>query len=126
MSATSAPSVPPLLLSVAAPPAAWAAHLVLNYTLASRVCFPGAEPLTAILPPGHPLWFVLPLIDVLALAICTGTIVAAYRLRQIPETPAHAGRTRFLAQWSVILGGGFFIATLFDAVAIFMVPLCAT
>jgi hypothetical protein len=125
MSDASAPPVP-LLLLVAAPPTTWTAHLILNYTLASRVCFSGLQPLTAILPPGHLLWFVLPFIDVVALTICAGTIVATYRLRQLPETPAHAGRTRFLAQWSVILGGGFFIATLFDAVAVFMVPLCAT
>jgi hypothetical protein len=116
----------PLLLNLMAPPAAWAVHLTLNYALASRVCYPGAEPLATILPVGHVLWWVLPLIDVAALAICSATIWISYRLRQWPESPTYAARTRFLAQCGIILGAGFFIATLFDGAAIFMVPLCGT
>jgi hypothetical protein len=119
-------STAPLILCLAAAPAAWAAHLTLNYALTSRACYSGSAPLATILPVGHVLWWVLPLVDVAALAICATTISISYRLRQRPESPTHAARTRFLAQCGIILGAGFLIATLFDGVAIFMVPLCGT
>jgi heme/copper-type cytochrome/quinol oxidase subunit 3 len=111
----------PLFLCIAAPPLAWATHLMVNYALIGGVCYPGSEPLTAVLPAGHFLWWLLPLVDVVALAVCGGTAMVSHRTGQATEV----ARTRFLARWGVLLGIGFLIATLFDGVALFMVPLCA-
>ncbi len=47
-----------------------------------------------------------------------------------PGDPAHlvevgSGRSRFMALWGMLLGGGFALATVIDAVAFLVLPRCA-
>jgi len=111
-----------LAFAAGAGPMAWSAHIVVNYALASRLCFPNREPLIA----GHAGaggWAVMLASDLLALAICGTGMLLSSRLKRQAHGP-EAERTRFVAQCGLFAGGGFALATLFDTIALFMVPLC--
>jgi hypothetical protein len=70
-----------------------------------------------------------------SVAIAIAAFFAAYRnFRRTRDEgqgdPAHlmevgAGRTRFMALWGMMLGGGFAAATIIDAVAFMVLPRCA-
>ena len=111
-----------LVFAAGAGPTAWSAHMVINYALASRLCFPGREPLLA-LNAGPGIWIVMLACDLLALAICGAGVLVAARLKRQTRGP-QAERTRFVAQCGLFAGAGFALATLFDTIALFMVPLC--
>lgn len=113
-----------LAFCVFAGPSAWAAHIVLNYALASRLCFPGREPHLLAGPVAGALSAMTGL-DVLAVAISAASAVLAYRIRGAAGN-SHRERTRFIAQCGLLAGVGFSLATFFDAVAVFMVPLCGS
>ncbi|HLJ22042.1 MAG TPA: hypothetical protein VKU84_17680 [Stellaceae bacterium] len=113
-----------LAFAAGAGPTAWSAHIVTNYALASRLCFSGREPLLA-LHGGSGAWVVMLAVDLLAVAICgAGTLVSSGFQRETrgPQTE----RTLFVARCGLLSGAGFAVATLFDTIALFMVPLCAT
>jgi len=109
-----------LLFCVAAGPSAWSAHLVLNYARASRLCFSAREPLVAISGAGG-TFALLVGVDLVVLAICAAGVIAALRLRR-----AERERTKFLAQFGLLASVGFAVATIFDTIPVFMVPLCAS
>jgi hypothetical protein len=113
-----------LVFAAGAGPTAWSAHIVVNYALASRLCFPSREPLLAV-HSGGAAWIVMLASDLLALAICGAGILLSSRLKRDAKGP-QAERTRFIAQCGTFAGGGFALATLFDTIALFMVPLCTS
>ncbi len=114
-------------------PVVWGLQFVVNFALASHTCYPGATPLNT--PAWHSAWIVILLLNLLAAVLALAAAVLSYRHWQVTRTEhqgdaGHAieageGRTRFLALWGVMTGLGFFVAILFNTLALFMVPECA-
>jgi hypothetical protein len=107
----------------------WPTHLVTNLALASSACAFGSR--------GTPddLTGLLLLNSLCALFICAAAGWTSWqtwdetrhehkgaheRLLEVGE-----GRTRFLGLVGMVLAGGFFAATIFDTLGLFMVPPCA-
>lgn len=113
-----------LVFAAAAGPVAWSAHMVVNFAVASRLCFPGRTPLSAF-HGGFATWTVMLAVDVLALAVCGAGVLLSSRLkREAPDRQRE--RAHFIAQCGILSGCGFALATLFDTIALFMVPLCTS
>ncbi|MGJ4942044.1 hypothetical protein ACQR1W_15825 [Bradyrhizobium sp. HKCCYLS1011] len=122
-----------LLAALFAPPIGWALHLITNYALASRSCYPGDVPQSPTWPEG--LWALLTAIDVLSLAISLAAIVFAYRAWQasIREMAQHESpmvetgedRTRFLAIWALLIGSLFFLTVASDSAALWILKTCS-
>jgi hypothetical protein len=126
---------------LAAGPAAWTLHLMINYALASHICFPGAVPPFpgAAAPPW--LSCALAAIGIVAVASAIAGALISYRIWQTvrhersrpePRFSGHAhelveigeGRTRFLALWGMITGTAFAFATLFDLFGLLVLAPC--
>jgi len=70
-----------------------------------------------------------------SVVIAIAAFFAAYRNFQQTRDESHgdhthlmevgAGRTRFIALWGMLLGAGFAVATVIDAVAFLVLPRCA-
>lgn len=119
-----------LLVALALGPLAWIAQLVVVYAVTSHACYPDGAPLLDGARVGF--WWVLLLINLagVALAAIAGTTsMRNYRLAQrAPDRSEIAtrveGRAQFLAGWGGIAGFGFFVAAIFDLVALIAVPPC--
>jgi len=121
-----------LLIAMFAPPAAWSAHLIVNYATASRVCFPDRVP--HFTPSVHWLWLLLIIIDIISLAISAFAALLAHRSWRAtseemadhpsPIVETGEGRTRFLAIWGFFIGTGFFVAVIFDFVGLWILSVC--
>ena len=124
-----------LAFGVAGGPLAWAVHLALNYAIASHACFPGAAPRSQPPSGASGLWWLLLCNDLTAIAVAAAAALVAYRSwrstrrefagRGVDLIEVGEGRTSFLALWGLLTGLGFLLAVLFDAVALWVVPLCA-
>ena len=122
-----------LLATVFAPPLAWSAHLVVNYALSSRACYPDGSPVTA--PTLRSLWALLIAIDIISLAISAAGAVIAWRAWRISREEMASsdpvlvetgeGRTRFLAGWGLMIGIGFFVLVAFDFIGLWILPICS-
>jgi hypothetical protein len=124
-----------LAFAVAGGPVAWFLQFNAGYALASWPCFPGDHRMQ--LPMDGYAWsfpaMVVVMIAgvVIALAALWISWRALQRTRQ--ESPGDhrhllevgSGRTRFLALWGVVLGGGFALASLVTGVAFVFLPRCA-
>jgi hypothetical protein len=125
-----------LTFGLVAAPAAWALHLVVNYSLASHACFPGYRPLASVPNGWGSVWLVLLTIELAALAIAIAGSVTAYSSWQATREEAFGntshvveagrGRTRFLALWALFTSLGFSLAILFSLTGLFVVPLCGS
>ncbi len=116
-------------------PIAWFIQLCAGFALASEPCFSGGQ-LLAAPPPGSgwtwPAMIVLLAVGVLmALLSLLMSWRAFKRLRAEAQgdsghgTEAGAERTRFLAIWGMLLGGGFAVATALTVVGFMTLPRCA-
>ncbi|ODA66764.1 hypothetical protein A7A08_02532 [Methyloligella halotolerans] len=120
-----------IVFGLVAAPTVWALHLTVNAALASSVC-KGLSPnigrdgaLVAMTATG-----------LTALGVSVIAAVVAYRgwraTQQKQESKHHIvfevgeGRTRFLCVIGIVFSIGFFAASLFDLIAVYMVPLCAS
>jgi hypothetical protein len=144
MSTTSNPALPhpapsrhhvallALVFGVAGAPAAWGLHLVANFALASQTCSPGRAWNSAIAHSG--LHGTMLASAIAAIAICSLALWVSYNSWRMTHDETRGnhhrlldvgeGRTRFLGMVGMVLSGGFLAATLFDAIALFVVPLC--
>ncbi|MBW0004466.1 MAG: hypothetical protein JO216_13355 [Hyphomicrobiales bacterium] len=123
-----------LAFPVLAPPLAWSAHLVINFSFSSHACYPDGAPLRIPEAGAGWLWSLLLLTDVAGMVIGLAGALVAWRnwkltSQELAETgPPLAeigeGRTRFLAMWGVLIGIGFSAATLFDFVGLWVLPIC--
>ncbi len=123
-----------LIVGLAAAPLAWGAQLVINYGLASHVCFPGESPRLTVLPGWGAVWLGLLIVEAIALALALAGAATAYRswraTRQESEgdtedaVEAGRGRTRFLSLWGLMTSIGFAVAIGFSLIGLFAVPLC--
>jgi len=116
-------------------PAAWFAQLCAGFALSSWPCFPGDQhmlsPTAGFAWTGAAVGFV----SLTAFAVAVAAMFVSRGLLrrtrdEYPGDPAHlleagTGRTRFLALWGTIAGGGFAVATAFTAIAFFILPRCA-
>jgi len=116
-------------------PIAWYVQLCGGYALASEPCFRGGHRTLAPIPALHWTWPAMILLMIAAVAIALVSLLVSWRAfkrtreevrgdaRQLME--AGAGRTRFLALWGMLLGGGFALAAAITGVAFMTVPRCA-
>lgn len=121
-----------LLFGVLGAPVAWGLQLVVNYGLASHICYVGDTPRT--MPIWRSAWTVILVLNVLAALLALASTALSYQRWQATRQEFHRnasealevreGRTRFLALWGVMTGSGFFLAILFNTIALFMVPQC--
>lgn len=124
-----------LAFALAGGPLAWFAQLNVNYALTAQPCFPG--PHRNVELPGDAHWAFAAAIVVylllLAVAVAAGLLSLRLFKRTRNETvgsnadveEAGTGRTRFLAYWGMLMGFGFAVVILVNAVALIMVPQCA-
>lgn len=123
-----------LLGALFAGPVAWGLQLIINYSLVSHACYPGDMPLHDAAPGFHSARTIVLLVNLLAAVLALAGAGLSYQHWQTtrhehPGEAGHAidageGRTRFIALWGVMAGLGFFIAILFNTLALLMVPSC--
>jgi hypothetical protein len=128
-------SLAKLVFGVVGGPLAWFVQFNAGYALASWPCFPADQRRSSPLE-GY-AWSTSAMIGALIGAVLVALAalwVSWHSLQRTREEGAGdhrhlmevgAGRTRFLALWGVLLGGGFAIATLVTAVAFIVLPRCA-
>jgi len=111
---------------------AWGIQFCAGYAVASLACFDVGERAHAPLGPAQsPIAWISVACLVLALA-STGMALALWRRTRAEVEGGHeellekgAGRTRFLALWGLLLGGGSAVTILVNTVGLLMVPPCA-
>jgi hypothetical protein len=123
-----------LTFPVLAPPLAWSAHLIVNFAFSSHACYPDGAPLQSPAPGFGWLWSLLLLIDLAGIIVgLAGALIAWRNWRLTAEELAETGpplaeigegRTRFLAIWGLLIGIGFSVATVFDFVGVWVLPIC--
>jgi len=116
-------------------PLAWFVHLCAGYGLASWSCFPkdqrGVAPLVGASWSGPVMVALL----IAGVVIASASFLVAWRNfnktrgegegEQGHVSEVGVGRTRFIALWGMLLGGGFAVATLLDVAAFLVLPRCA-
>jgi hypothetical protein len=109
-----------LLFGASAAPLAWLGQMMLAYAITAKACYPADHPVT----PGTtaPLFVVLMLFDVVALAACAAGGLVSWRVWRQGRTSS--GHGRFLALWGLMSSLWFAVAILFNVVASLMVPPC--
>jgi len=108
-----------LLFGCSAAPLCWLGQMMLGYGVTATVCYPGDHPVA--LASTGPLFAVLILFDLIALAGCSAGAWVSWRIRGQVHQPSN----RFLALWGLMSSLWFFVAILFNVVASAMVPPCA-
>jgi hypothetical protein len=116
-------------------PLAWFVQLCAGYGLSSWSCFPKDERGLAPLVGVSWSWPTMVVLLVASVVIATAAFFAAYGNFRRTRDEGHgghahlmevgAGRTRFIALWGMLLGAGFAVATVIDAVAFLVLPRCA-
>lgn len=121
--------------SVFGGPIAWLCQVCGGYALASQPCFVGGARVAA--PPAGAYWTWPAMIILMVSAVMVALVALLVSWRAYLRTrnevlgdEAHlleigSGRTRFLALWGIVLGGGFALATAFTAVGFLTLPRCA-
>lgn len=121
-----------LAVALLAAPLAWLTQTSANYGLSSHACYPAAEPLLSMAVKWS--WPAALAINLAALIVAAAAAVMAFavwrRTREeatgrVPDLiEAGEGRTRFLALWAAMTGGGFTLAMIFSLIALMGVPPC--
>lgn len=119
-----------LLVALALGPLAWIAQLLIVYAIASHACYPDGAPLLDGARVGF--WWVLLVANLagVGLAVIAGfTSLRNYRVAQGVHDRSEIairveGRAEFLAGWGGVAGFGFFVAAIFDLIALIAVPPC--
>ena len=123
-----------LFFAFAGGPLAWFAYQNAAYALFATPCFPSAQRNTALPPESGWVWVLVlaAFLVCVAVAFLSG-VVALRLLRRTHDEQAGSsgglqeagtGRTRFVAYWGVLLGFGFGIVILSNALALLVVPPC--
>jgi hypothetical protein len=116
-------------------PVAWYLQLNAGYALASEPCFRDGIRLATPVPPLQWTMPAMILLTVGAFVVALVSMVVSWRVyrrttMQAPgeaaqSTDAGLGRMRFLAQWGVLLGGTFALATAITGAIFIALPRCA-
>lgn len=120
-----------LVFGLAGAPLVWALHLTFNAAVAGRVCEATGPNLGR-----DGALVAMTVSGLIALSISAAAGLVAYRgwraTHEAQESQHHTvfdvgeGRTRFLCLIGIVFSAGFFAASLFDLIAVYMVPLCAS
>lgn len=123
-----------LFVGLVAGPAVWILHHVVNYGLASHGCFPERMPLHHVLPGWGWLWPALLVIVLLSIAatVFAGLVsLRAWRATrdELGDMSGQMldigeGRTRFMAAAGLITSALILATIVFEAIPLFVVPLC--
>ncbi len=115
-------------------PFVWSEHMLVNSAVASIAC-KGADPLFGALTVDT-AWVLLIISSAVALIVSGAAGYVAYSAWAATsgdDEESHysvvevgEGRTRFLAMVGMVFSGGFFAASIFDVIALLMVPLCGS
>jgi hypothetical protein len=120
-----------LAFGLCAAPLAWLAQLVVNFGLASYVCYPRYAPRHQVA--WSSVWYGLLALQIVAILIAVMAGLTSYRnwqrVRAAAEhagifTDAASGRFRFVAMCGIWASLGFLAAIVFDLIALFAVPAC--
>src|SRR5579863_5159713 len=122
-----------LLVALALGPLAWIGQLVVVYSVASHACYPDGAPLLDQARAG--LWWALLAINLVGAALAASAGAASLRNYRVAQAASASnnrteirarveGRAEFLAGWGGIGGLVFFVAALFDLLALLIVPPC--
>jgi hypothetical protein len=123
-----------LFFAVFGGPIAWFTQLTVNYALDSHPCFPHYAPRSDLLPGWQGVGTALLAINIAAILVAPAAAVVSLRLWRAKGNdhppidneflPPAVGRTRFLAICGTLTGFGFTAATIFNLVALLVVPTC--
>ncbi|MBV8451298.1 MAG: hypothetical protein JOZ29_03375 [Deltaproteobacteria bacterium] len=115
-------------------PALWITQLIVNYGLSSYACFPRTAPRQHLLPGWHWLPAILLAINVIVLLVCVWGIFASsrnWRDRTVDDPSSTddvietgEGPIKYLDLWGYVVATGFLVVTLFNTLALVMVPSC--
>jgi len=124
-----------IAFAIVAGPLAWLVLVCAGEGLASQPCFPGGHRYTAPLPGLQWTWPGLIALLILCVLVAFAALVVSWRIYRATcseESGRHAGlldegvgRTRFMALWGLLYGGGFCVATLFSLASYIALPRCA-
>jgi hypothetical protein len=116
-------------------PIAWLAQLCGGYALATQPCFTDGTRVAEPLPNAQWTWPAMVALMVLAVAVSLIALAVSWRALRRTRNETHgdeqhlmetgSGRTRFLALWGVVLGGGCALATALTAVGFIILQRCA-
>jgi uncharacterized membrane protein YeiB len=122
-----------LFFGLIAGPFAWYAQLLVTYSLASHSCFPAAAPLSSS-ETIHPAWIAILVVNLIAIALSLAAAVSSYSNCRVArsgdakgtgeDVARVEGRSRFLATWGGVAALCFCGATIFDTIALLVVPSC--
>jgi hypothetical protein len=124
-----------LAFGLAGGPVAWFLQFNAGYALATWPCFPNDHRMQ--LPMDGYAWSLPTMVAVMIAGVLISLAALWISWRNLQKTREEqpggrghlmetgAGRTRFLALWGVMLGGGFALASVVTAVAFVVLPRCA-
>jgi hypothetical protein len=120
---------------VFAGPIAWLVQLGLGYSMATQPCFIGGARGLAPAPGSQWTLAGMGVLMAGATVIALLSLLVSWSAYRKTATEARGdgphllesggGRTRFLAIWGMLLGGGFALATVLTAVGFVLLPRCA-
>lgn len=123
-----------LFFAVFGPPIAWFTQLNVNYALDSYPCFPHDTPRSDLLLGWEGVGAALFAINIAAILVALIAVVVSLRVWRATSNdhppidneflPPAVGRTRFLAICGTLTGFGFMAATIFNLIALLVVPTC--
>jgi hypothetical protein len=111
-----------LAFGLAGGPLAWFLQFNAGYALASWPCFPQDHRMK--LPMDGYAWSMPTMVVIMISGVLIALAALWISWRNLQKAPAE-GRTRFLALWGIMLGGGFALASLVTSVAFAILPRCA-
>jgi hypothetical protein len=111
-----------LAFGLAGGPLAWFLQFNAGYALASWPCFPQDHRMQ--LPMDGYAWSLPTMVMIMICGVLIALAALWVSWRNLQKSPTE-GRSRFLALWGVMLGGGFALASLVTGVAFALLPRCA-
>jgi len=119
--------------AVFAGPLAWFVQLTAGFALATQPCFSGGDAHAPTPAAGWTHTAMVALVAACCMVALLASLVSWWAYQRTGDEgggnhrhllDVGTGRTRFLALWGVILGGGSAVVTLFTAVALVVLPRC--
>lgn len=128
-------SVRPLLLGLFGVPLLWGLRLVATFAMASHFCFPGPTRRYTLPDTLGWIWPTMVALDVLTIFAGVAAALISYRSWRITAEENAApnsvlieigeGRTRFLSLCGLLVALLFILASIFDLIALYLLPVCA-
>lgn len=124
-----------LLLGLFGVPLIWSVRLVANFAVASHFCYPITFRQYALPDTLGWVWPTMVGTDVLTIVVGLATAFISYRNWRITADESAGprsllieigeGRTRFLSLWGMLVAALFIVSSIFDLIALCIIPVCA-